>query len=68
MVHNMNKIIKILMERDNLSKEDACAEVKATLEEMQDAIAEGDSEQCEDILMDNLGLEPDYLPYFLGIF
>lgn len=64
----MNKIIKILMKRDNLSKEDACAEIKATLEEMQGAIAEGDSEQCEDILMDNLGLEPDYLPYFLGIF
>lgn len=64
----MNKIIKILMERDNLSKEDACAEIKATLEEMQDAIAGGDSDQCEDILMSNLGLEPDYLPYFLGIF
>ena len=56
------------MERDNLSKEDACAEIKATLEEMQDAIAGGDSDQCEDILMSNLGLEPDYLPYFLDIF
>lgn len=56
------------MERDNLSKEDACSEVKATWEEIQDAIIEGDSDQCEDILMSNLGLEPDYLPYFLGIF
>lgn len=56
------------MERDNLSKEDACAEIKATLEEMQDAIAGGDLDQCEDILMSNLDLEPDYLPYFLGIF
>ena len=56
------------MERDNLSKEDACSEVKATWEEIQDAIIEGDSDQYEDILMSNLGLEPDYLPYFLGIF
>lgn len=64
----MNKIIEILMERDNLSKEDACSEIKATWEEIQDAIIEGDSDQCEDILMSNLGLEPDYLPYFLGIF
>lgn len=64
----MNKIIEILMERDNLSKEDALFEIKTTLEEIQDAIIEGDSDQCEDILMSNLGLEPDYLPYFLGIF
>lgn len=64
----MNEIIEILMRRDNLSKEDACAEIKATWEEIQDAITEGDSDQCEDILMSNLGLEPDYLPYFLGIF
>ncbi len=56
------------MKRDNLSKEDACAEIKTTWEEIQDAIIEGDSDQCEDILMSNLGLEPDYLPYFLGIF
>lgn len=64
----MNKIIEILMKRDNLSKEDACSEIKTTWEEIQDAIIEGDSDQCEDILMSNLGLEPDYLPYFLGIF
>lgn len=64
----MNEIIKILMERDNLSKKDACSEIKTTWEEIQDAIIEGDSDQCEDILMSNLGLEPDYLPYFLGIF
>lgn len=64
----MNGIIKILMRRDNLSKEDACSEIKTTWEEIQDAIIEGDSDQCEDILMSNLGLEPDYLPYFLGIF
>jgi len=64
----MNKIIEILMERDNLSKEEALSEIKTTWEEIQDAIIEGDSDQCEDILMSNLGLEPDYLPYFLGIF
>lgn len=64
----MNEIIEILMRRDNLSKEDACSEIKTTWEEIQDAIIEGDSDQCEDILMSNLGLEPDYLPYFLGIF
>lgn len=32
------------MRRDNLSKEDACAEIKTTWEEIQDAITEGDSE------------------------
>lgn len=64
----MNEIIKILMKRDNLSREGACSEIKTTWEEIQDAIIEGDSDQCEDILMSNLGLEPDYLPYFLGIF
>lgn len=56
------------MKRDNLSKEDALSEIKTTQEEIQDAIIEGDSDQCEDILMNNLGLEPDYLPYFLSIF
>ena len=46
----MNKIIKILMNRDGISEEEARALVKETRDE---------------IIQDYLGLEPDYLDYIL---
>ena len=53
----MNKIIKILMERDGMTREDATELIDETREE----ILASDPWEVEDILMDNLGLEPDYI-------
>jgi hypothetical protein len=50
----MNPIVKILMERDGLSKKDA----ELAVMEAQLAISQGDD--IDDVLRDDLGLEPDY--------
>lgn len=60
----MNKVVKILIERDNMSEEDALALVKETRDEimMLENIFEAD-----DVLMEYLGLEPDYMFDVLNI-
>ena len=56
----MNAIVKILMERDGMSKEDATEMYEETRSEIEDAISCGDFNLAEDILAGDLGLEPDY--------
>ena len=53
----MEKIIRILMMRDNIAREEAVELIEETLEE----IYRSDISEADDILMNNLGLEPDYL-------
>lgn len=53
-----NRVVQILIERDGASLEDAIEQVKMAQEEMMENI---DTEDPEEILLDNLGLEPDYL-------
>lgn len=64
----MERVVKLIMKRDDLSYEDAKTEVSNTVDEMYEALESGDSELVEEILMNNLGLEPDYIPQLLGIF
>ena len=64
----MERVVKLIMKRDGISYEDAKTEVSNTVDEMYEALESGDSDQVEEILMDNLGLEPDYIPQLLGIF
>ncbi len=54
-------IENILMKRDGLTKEEAENEIKYTMEMVYDALANGDYEEAEEIWMDNMGLETDYL-------
>lgn len=62
----MNEIIQILMRRDGMSYDEARCYLKEVREEIAEAIEEQASlEEIEDIIMDNLTLEPDYLIYFL---
>lgn len=61
----MNQTIQALMNRDELTEEEATKrfnEVRAMIDE---AICEGRLEEVEDILLDELSLEPDYLLDFL---
>jgi hypothetical protein len=54
-----NRVVKILMERDGLTEEEACKrieEVRALFDE-----ANYNSITCENILANELGLELDYL-------
>lgn len=54
----MKKIIKILMERDGISEEEA----RSLIKETRDEIAMLDNPfEAENIIMEYLGLEPDYM-------
>ena len=55
----MNPVVKILMDRDGLSEDEAIVEVRECRRAMQDAIEE--NYEPEDVIQDMLGLEPDYL-------
>lgn len=57
----MDSITEVLMRRDGLSEEDAKREVDDFKESIEDSIMSGDLEDIEDALMNDLGLEPDYL-------
>ena len=57
----MNEIINILMRRDGISENEAKNLVKDCMVEVETAIAGGHYMEAEDIFMDWLGLESDYL-------
>lgn len=62
----MEEIIRILMWRDHMTREDAIDLILQTQEEIYEAIREEASyDDIQDILEYNLSLEPDYLDYFL---
>ena len=52
-----NEVVRILMERDGLSREEA----QERLEEVREMISDADVWEVEDILADELGLEMDYI-------
>ena len=56
----MNKIIKILVDRDDLTYEEAREIYEETQEQIYEALENGDY-GIDDILLDNLCLEPDYI-------
>lgn len=61
-----NKIVSILMRRDGMSEIDAMRLVIDTCIEINEIITKGGSlDEAENILANNLMLEPDYLIYFL---
>lgn len=60
----MNEIIKILMDRDGLTCEEAREIYEETQEEIYEALENGDCD-VDDILSANLCLEPDYIFCFI---
>ena len=57
----MNKVVKILMERDNMSELEAENLVDECREELEYAVNDGSWEEAECIMRDYLGLEMDYI-------
>ena len=55
----MNRVVEILMRRDNMSKTEAIERVKEVHEMLLDC--NGSYEEAETILAEELGLEPDYI-------
>ena len=57
----MNKVVKILMERDGMSEEEARSLIKETVDEII-----SNPEDTDSIIEEYLGLEPDYLDYIIN--
>lgn len=60
----MKEVIKILMERDGISEEEARALVKETSDEI---MMLDDPCKADEVIMDYLNLEPDYISEILDI-
>jgi hypothetical protein len=58
----MNNIIKILMERDGISR----SEAKELVDETRELLLSSDPWEADEIMADQLGLEPDYIMDILG--
>ena len=56
-----SRIINIIIERDGLSKEEAKYLVEETREMIIEAASKGNYTECDQIIADQLGLEPDYI-------
>lgn len=61
MAKEINRVVRILMERDSMTREEAEHLLNQVRDEMNDAIAEGDYDLAEDIMYSDLGLEMDYI-------
>lgn len=59
----MKEIIQILMDRDGMTRKEAVNLINETATLIFEAVHEGSDP--EDVLMDMLGLEPDYIDAFL---
>ena len=58
---NNLSVVDILVNRDNISKREAIKLIEETRDEIYEAIYDNDYVTPDEILMNNLGLEPDYL-------
>lgn len=61
----MNKVVKILMQRDDMTREAAEELVASVREALYQC--DGSFEAATDIIADELGLEPDYIMDILGV-
>lgn len=61
----MEEVIQILMRRDGLTRTEAISEIDDFREEAYALMEEGAYDEVEDLLIDYLGLEPDYLTSLL---
>lgn len=57
-----NEVVRILMERDEITREEA----QETLDYVREMISEADPWEVEDIIADELGLELDYIFDIIG--
>ena len=58
----MNSLVRALMRRENIEKEEAIEMIQSTFGMMDDGA------DPEDILLDEFGLEPDYIDDYLAMY
>ena len=57
----INKVVQILMSRDNLTREEAEHILHTVRDDIDVVLADGDYQAVEDIVYTELGLEMDYI-------
>lgn len=60
-------IVELLMRRDHISREEAVEMLFTCREDINRAVEEGRYSEVDDIIMNDLGLEPDYLYDILDV-
>ena len=65
MPKTLEELAAMIAQRDNISFEDALAIVRDCAADMEYAFYNGNLFEAEDILREDLGLEPDYLDLFI---
>ncbi len=66
MPNSIKELVDMISERDNISVNEAQNLVEGTALELEEAFFNGSLDLAEDIMRDNLGLEPDYLMLFIN--
>lgn len=57
----MSKLVRTLMERDGVTRDEAERMVDEVREEILEAVYDGDYSEAEEIMLSELGLEMDYI-------
>lgn len=65
MPRTIDELAEMISERDKISYVEALAAVRDCAAEMEFAFMNGDLNKAEDILREELGLEPNYLDIFI---
>lgn len=65
MPRTLEELAEMLSKRDGISYEEELAAIRDTAADMEYAFYNGRLDEAEDILRENLGLEPDYLDLFI---
>lgn len=63
----MNRVVKILMTRDNMTEKEANDLLDVVRNDIDVCLADGDYDGVEDVIASMLGIEPDYIPDIIGM-
>ena len=63
---NYHELALLLMRRDNITYEEARDIIRDTEDAIREALDMGDFYAIDDIILDDLGLEPDYVTVFIN--
>lgn len=63
---NYHELALLLMRRDNITYEEARDIIRDTEDAIREALDIGDFYAIDDIILDDLGLEPDYVTVFIN--
>lgn len=66
MPNNLQELAEMMARRDNLSVEEEMEAIKIAALDMETAFYNGNLDLAEDILAQDLSLEPDYLFLFIN--